>query len=118
MRKGFVSFGRTWYAVIDMEHGEPPKQQSRWRVILSGAVQHVGLRYTALYLCRELKLTGWVMNLPDGRVTLEIQGDLTDLRRFLVQIKSQPPIHIAHAAIQPLPLEVGERGFRVRRYGE
>ena len=46
----------------------------RWRVLFSGKVQHVGFRYTAYYLARELYLTGWVDNLPDGRVAMEAQG--------------------------------------------
>ena len=89
---------------------------TRWRLVLSGQVQHVGLRYTALYLCRDLGLTGWVRNLPDGRVEMEVQGEVTSLRRFYVQLKSQPHIHIAHADIVEVPLQSGERGFSVSRW--
>ena len=91
------------------------KKKSRWHLYLSGAVQHVGLRYTALYLSRDHGLTGWVQNLPDGRVELEIQGDTSSLRRFYVALKSQPHIHIAHADIMEVPAVVGERGFSVTR---
>ena len=90
-----------------------PKTQTRWHLVLSGQVQHVGLRYTALYLCRDLQLTGWVKNLPDGRVEMEIQGDVTSLRRFYVQLKSQPHIHVAHADVAEVPLHSGERSFSV-----
>ena len=91
----------------------PPKKQSRWHLFLSGEVQHVGLRYMALYLCRDLKLTGWVKNLPDGRVELEVQGDVSKLRQFYMLLKSQPPIRITHADISEIPLVSGERGFSV-----
>ena len=90
-----------------------PKNRTRWRLVLSGAVQHVGLRYTSLYLCRDLGLTGWVRNLPDGRVEMEVQGEVTSLRRFYVQLKSQPHIHISHADINEVPLQSGERRFSV-----
>ena len=90
-----------------------PKNQARWHLMLSGEVQHVGLRYTAKYLCRDLGLTGWVKNLPDGRVEMEVQGDVTGLRRFYVQLKSQPHIHVAHADVAEVPLQSGERSFSV-----
>ena len=94
----------------------PSKKQSRWHLYLSGSVQHVGLRYTALYLCRDLALTGWVKNRPDGRVELEVQGAVSDLRRFYVALKSQPHIHIAHADITEVPCWDGERRFSVLRW--
>ncbi len=90
-------------------------KQSRWHLVLTGTVQHVGLRYTALYLCRDLALTGWVRNLPDGRVELEVQGAVSDLRRFYVALKSQPHIHIAHADITEIPLRDGEHHFSIVR---
>ena len=93
------------------------KTKCRWHLYLSGSVQHVGLRYTALYMCRDLKLTGWVKNLPDGRVELEIQGDVSKLRQFYMLLKSQPPIRITQADIQDIPVQSGEHGFSVSRGG-
>ena len=90
-----------------------PKNLTRWHLVLSGRVQQVGLRYTSLYLCRDLGLTGWVKNLPDGRVEMEIQGEVTNLRRFYVQLKSQPHLHIAHVDIVEVPLKNGEQSFSV-----
>lgn len=89
------------------------KTKCRWHLYLSGSVQHVGLRYTALYMCRDMKLTGWVKNLPDGRVELEIQGDVSNLRRFYVELKSQPHIHISHTDIAVVPVQSEERAFRL-----
>ena len=43
----------------------------RWHVVFSGRVQHVGFRYTSLYIARSLYLTGWVRNLKDGRVEID-----------------------------------------------
>ena len=100
----------------DSEGAVSPQKQRRWHLYLTGTVQHVGLRYTALYMCRDLKLTGWVKNLPDGRVEMEIQGDVSSLRRFYVALKSQPHIHIAHADIREIPLRTGEHNFSVSRW--
>ena len=96
-----------------MKESISSKKQSRWHLYLSGSVQHVGLRYTALYLCRDLKLTGWVKNLPDGRVEMEVQGEVSALRRFYMELKSQPHIHVAKANIREIPLQSGERSFRL-----
>ena len=85
----------------------------RWHILFEGEVQFVGFRYTARLLARKLDLSGWVRNLPDGRVEVEAQGPVTDLRRFLLQIKSQPHIHVAHytiTVIEPVP---DERRFSV-----
>ena len=92
------------------------KNMTRWHLVLSGQVQHVGLRYTALYMCRDLGLTGWVKNLPDGRVEMETQGEVSALRKFYLRLKSQPPIRITHADIKDVPLQEGERCFSVSRW--
>ena len=89
------------------------KANVRWHILFEGDVQFVGFRYTARLLARKLALAGWVRNLPDGRVEVEAQGPVTDLRRFLVQIKSQPHIRITHytiTVIEPVP---DERRFSV-----
>ena len=88
--------------------------QQRWRVQCFGRVQHTGFRYTAVYLANELYLTGWVRNLSDGSVLLEVQGGTALLRKFLIRLKSQNHIHIEKAAVTVLPLQPYERAFSVR----
>ncbi|MBR2697545.1 MAG: acylphosphatase, partial [Clostridia bacterium] len=39
---------------------------TRLHLIFHGRVQHVGFRYTAYYCARQLYITGWVDNRPDG----------------------------------------------------
>ena len=92
--------------------------QARWHVVFSGRVQHVGFRYTAYYFARGLYVTGWVDNLPDGRVEMEIQGNPVQLQKLLGQLKSQPQIRIEHMDIEKIPVVPFERKFRVRGYGE
>lgn len=93
---------------------EPTDKLTRWHMVFTGEVQFVGFRYTARLLARKLDLTGWVRNLPDGRVELEAQGAVSDLRRFLMQLKSRPPIRITHCTITPVEPDPGERRFSVR----
>ncbi|MFH0980051.1 MAG: acylphosphatase [Planctomycetota bacterium] len=46
----------------------------RKTVHFSGAVQGVGFRYTTQRLARGFEVTGYVRNLPDGRVELVAEG--------------------------------------------
>ena len=89
----------------------------RWRVVFYGKVQFVGFRYTAIRLARPLGLTGTVCNMPDGSVLIEAQGRVNKLRKLLMQLKSQPHIHIEEYEITEIPPVEGERGFRaIREY--
>ncbi len=94
------------------------QRRVRWHVIFSGRVQHVGFRYTAYYMARELGLTGWVDNLPDGRVEMEVQGPPPKLRKLLFQLKTKPVIRIERSDITELPLRRLERKFSVRGYSD
>ena len=90
------------------------KANVRWHILFEGEVQFVGFRYTARLLARKHGLSGWVKNLPDGRVEVEIQGPVTGLRRFLIGIKSQPHIHVARYTITVIEPDPDERRFSVR----
>jgi acylphosphatase len=56
------------------------------RVLYAGNVQGVGFRYTARRLAGGFPITGFVRNLPDGRVELVAEGSPTELDRFLQAI--------------------------------
>ncbi len=75
---------------------------TRLRFIFTGRVQHVGFRYTAYYFTRGLYITGWVDNLPDGRVELEAQGPPMQLQKLLSKLKGQ--FEIDHVAVEKLPV--------------
>lgn len=46
----------------------------RIRCVIRGDVQGVGLRWSARERARDLGLTGYIRNLPDGRVELIAEG--------------------------------------------
>ena len=54
----------------------------RLHIFWSGRVQGVGFRYTVESAALELELTGWVMNLPDGRVESVVEGPEKKLKKF------------------------------------
>lgn len=55
----------------------------RRRVFYSGRVQGVGFRYTAQRIAQQFAVTGWVRNLPDGRVELVVEGASDEAEAFL-----------------------------------
>lgn len=46
----------------------------RKHIIFYGRVQDVGFRYFSVYKARLLGLAGWVKNLDDGSVEMEVHG--------------------------------------------
>lgn len=60
------------------------------RVIISGRVQGVGFRWWVQKQAQNLKLSGWIKNLDDGRVELVMQGKKNNLNLLLESIKHGP----------------------------
>lgn len=58
-------------------------------VCFSGRVQGVGFRYTALQIAREFEVAGYVENLFDGRVCLELEGDEREVGDFIAAIEER-----------------------------
>ena len=54
-----------------------------------GHVQGVGFRYTAQHLARNHPVSGYVRNLPDGRVEVVAEGEAKDLDAMLDALKRQ-----------------------------
>ncbi len=60
------------------------------RMLVSGIVQGVGFRYFAYKTALKLNITGWVRNLPDGRVEIVAQGKESDLNAYIREIRIGP----------------------------
>jgi acylphosphatase len=54
----------------------------------AGRVQGVGFRYSVKQIASGYEVTGWVRNLPDGRVELTVHGDAAEIEAFLDAIGS------------------------------
>ncbi|MBE3134652.1 MAG: acylphosphatase [Acidobacteria bacterium] len=58
--------------------------------VVSGRVQRVGFRYFVYEAgCRE-SVSGWVRNLPDGRVEVRAEGDAEAINRFDLALRRGP----------------------------
>lgn len=53
------------------------------RLLISGVVQGVFFRASALYRARELNLSGFARNLSDGRVEILAEGDVESLQKLI-----------------------------------
>ena len=58
--------------------------------IVSGRVQGIGFRNFVVNIARELGLTGFVANIPDGSVEVLAQGELTVLKLFANHLRKGP----------------------------
>ena len=59
----------------------------RKSITVSGKVQGVGFRYFVRQEARALGITGWVMNLKDGTVTMEAQSSPQILEQLIEKLK-------------------------------
>lgn len=64
---------------------------------VSGSVQGVGFRYFVWQTARQLGLTGWVRNLPNGTVELLAEGPRPQLEQLARAVGSGPPAADVHS---------------------
>lgn len=86
------------------------------RVIFEGRVQGVGFRYTTKDLARGFDICGWVKNLPDGTVELQMMGERDEIDAFLKEITEESAVahHIQHVRTESIPLLEGVRSFTIQ----
>ncbi len=97
------------------DHG-PETGRIRERIIFHGRVQGVGFRYQAMYAARDFGLTGWVQNLPDGTVEMEVQGAPAAMGKMMKHLRSGHWIRIDDMDLESLQVVPGEKGFNVKGY--
>jgi acylphosphatase len=62
----------------------------RVRVFAGGRVQGVAYRFFAEKYASRLGVTGWVRNLPDGRVEVLAEGTASQIETFLERLRDGP----------------------------
>ena len=60
------------------------------RFLIGGRVQGVGFRFFAREAAQVENLSGWVRNLPDGRVEVQADGDREAVDRFERRLRRGP----------------------------
>ena len=67
------------------------EERRRVSVIVTGLVQGVFYRASALEKAQSLNLTGWVKNLADGSVEMVAEGSVFNLEQFVGWCREGPP---------------------------
>jgi acylphosphatase len=88
---------------------------SALQVFYEGHVQGVGFRWSIKQIARGFDVSGFVRNLPDGRVELQASGADEEVRAFLNAIgESELRSLIKSTSEHPLPQPVNLSGFTIR----
>ena len=87
------------------------------RVVFEGRVQGVGFRYSVKDLSRGFEVCGWVKNLPDGSVELQVMGEADEVEAFIREIAVESALanQIKDHRVERIPLLENCTGFRIER---
>ena len=69
-------------------------------VRFSGRVQGVGFRYSTCSVAARFDVTGYVKNLPDGRVEIVAEASLDELNRFIEAVKREMRSYISEVMVE------------------
>jgi acylphosphatase len=82
-------------------------------VSYSGTVQGVGFRATTAHLARAYPITGWVRNLPDGRVQMLAEGPADRVEAFLLAVRSYWRDYLKSEEQEEQPVSGKHFGFNI-----
>ena len=84
-------------------------------IFVSGDVQGVGYRFFTQRVAEELKLSGWVRNLADGRVQVEAEGPRACVEELLARLRVGPRLSsVTDVAVTWKAASGSARGFLLK----
>lgn len=92
-----------------------PGDIHRVRLYYSGRVQGVGFRYQTRQVATGYAVCGWVRNLPDGRVEVDVEGPVEELEGFCADLESTLAAYIHDKEVQKQLTLQNHMGFTIRR---
>ena len=84
----------------------------RKQIRVYGSVQGVGFRYRAEHAAESVGATGWVRNVADGSVLMEIQGTEEQIDRVFMMVCRGSYVEIRNMEAKTIPVLDKEYGFR------
>ena len=86
----------------------------RVKITVSGIVQGVGFRYYCYKKASEYGINGYVKNLYNGKVELEIEGDEGLINDYIKEVKTGPGYAVVKSVdIKDLEYEGRYNGFQI-----
>lgn len=86
-----------------------------YEIELYGRIQGVGFRYFTKRLANKLNLKGFVKNMPDGSVLINVFGDENNLDQFLSKVKEGPvSANVENYNKQKIPDDNLYKHFRIK----
>ncbi len=87
-------------------------------IIVEGRVQGVGFRTYAQRKASPLGLSGYVMNLRDGRVRVRVEGAREVIEELVRELQKGPPLsRVEHVSVAWLPSTGRFASFGIRYAG-
>jgi len=86
----------------------------RAHVWISGAVQGVGFRFFAVRAAQRHGVSGFVRNLPDGRVEVEAEGMRAAVDGFIDELRRGPSGAVVRSVDVQWERPEGRQGFIIR----
>ncbi|MBU5590248.1 acylphosphatase [Clostridium sp. MSJ-4] len=87
----------------------------RYHLLVAGRVQGVGFRYITQHAAEKTSVTGWVKNLYNGDVEIEVQGLEDNIANFITLIrKGNGFSSIENIDINMIDLISQEKGFKIK----
>lgn len=88
---------------------------TRYYIVVDGRVQGVGFRYYCQMNASSLNLTGWVHNMSNGMVEIEVQGNENLLLKFISIInKGNYFIRVTSLSKKEIDVITDESKFRIK----
>ena len=81
------------------------QEKVRKHIFFYGRVQGVGFRYYAVQKANQLGLTGWVKNLYDGSVEMEVEGQEELIDQLIIFLQNRIYIWIERIDAKTIPLQ-------------
>ncbi len=92
-----------------------PAAIEAYHYLVSGRVQQVYFRRSTVEEARRLGITGWVRNLPDGRVEATAYGSATALKIFDTWLQTGPAMaRVEKVEVKPVNADQPPGSFAVK----
>lgn len=85
----------------------------RAHLLISGTVQGVGYRWSCRRAAQGIGVTGWVRNLPDGRVEAVVQGTREQVEKLIAWCYRGPE----EARVSGIAVSYGDSGEDFQDFG-